>query len=313
MESEKVVGFLPRAQPHGLARVLCPEGQGTSQKTGGDVAPRFRAGEILTDIIVRGDLESLKRIAKECEKTPIHFTITLSMNRTDAFIFLYENGWQMKGIDLLDIEEEAILYYNLEVMKYLYEKGHKFRKKEYSILAVGRIKCKDKLGINSCDIPPPKDQCGLEMIKFLREVSCPISKDAYISAVVSGNFECIKFLYEIGLPWHVSTLSCAIIGRKIDIFMYCATHNAPLTRYVRRFIKKFNHQSNILKMPFDSDCESIILSFLRIDTKNFNGSRIKKDKRFIKDLLKGDGDFVVPQPLRQELDMDGDYGISVEY
>jgi uncharacterized C2H2 Zn-finger protein len=34
---------LPRAQPQGLARVLCPEGQGTSQKTG------FRAGEILPD------------------------------------------------------------------------------------------------------------------------------------------------------------------------------------------------------------------------------------------------------------------------
>jgi len=36
---------LPRAQPQGLARVLCPEGQGTLQKTG------FREGEILGEIL----------------------------------------------------------------------------------------------------------------------------------------------------------------------------------------------------------------------------------------------------------------------
>jgi hypothetical protein len=277
--------------------------------------------EEVTDIITRGDLKSLKRIAKECEKKPSHFIIALKHDRVDMFIWLYENNWPTKGIDLLDIGEETILYYNLEIMRYLHKKEYKFEKKEYSTLAVGRINLKAQLNLefepDGLDNPPPEDEQGLEMIQFLRGVSCPISRDAYISAVMSGNIECVKYLHENGYPWHISTCSCAIIGRQIDIFLYVATHNAPLTRYVRRFLRTFNYQSKVLKkkkiLNIDPDCESVILSFLSIDTKDFKGSKIKKDKRFIKDIRKGDGYFVVSQPLREEMDMDGDYGISVEY
>ena len=272
-----------------------------------------------TDFIAKGDLESLKTITKQCKKVPSHFTIALRCNYPDVFIWLYENNWPTKGIDLLDIGEEAILYHNLEVIKYLFKKGYKFEKKEYSTLSVGRINLKTSLHLepDSLDTSPPEDNQGLEMIEFLRDVYCPISRDAYISATLSGNIKCIEYLHKNKVPWHVSTASCAIIGRQIDIFLYVATHNAPLTRYVRRFIRKFNHQSKVLKkkkiLNIDSDCESIILSFLNIDTKNFKGSKIGKDRRFIKDIRRGEGYFVVCQPLLEEMDMNGDYGISTDY
>jgi hypothetical protein len=281
----------------------------------------------VTNIILRGDIKTLMEIKNICEKRTKHFVDALSMNRFDIFIFLYNSNWPRDYyVDFIDIRAETILHYNLNAMKYLHSKGYSFDRKEYAIIAVGRINFKLPPPlhefIEDSDLPPPEDQKGLQMIQFLREVSCPITEDSYISASVSGNIECVRYLNEYcHCPWHVSTTSCAIIGRKLDVLLYSATNGAPITPYVNRFLHLFNFQSlrikesGIIQKYFDIDCESVILSFLEIDRRGFKGPHMKKDKRFIRNIKKGIGDldFIVPHPRLSEIDIDGDYGISTEY
>lgn len=285
----------------------------------------------VSDIIHRGDIETLKKIENICEKQSSHFSDALSMNRLDIFIFLYNFNWPNGDINVnfVDIGAETILYCNLDAMKYLHSKGYSFDKKGYSIIAVGRIRFKlPRLlhFLEDLEFRPPKDREGLKMIQFLKEVSCPITEDSYISASVSGNIECVRFLNEhCHCPWHVSSNSCAIIGRQMDIFLYSATHGAPITLYVKRFLHRFNFQSSkiretkIMQKYFDPDCESIILSFLEINMRGFDYLHIRKDKRFIRDIIKkGIGNFKfceidIPHPRIADVDLDGDYGISVLY
>lgn len=110
--------------------------------------------------------------------------------------------------------EHAIKVGDLELVKFLYEKGYPFKEKDTHFYDLGTCSLAAQSG-------------NLDILKYIHEKGCPLGAHAYTKAGVNGHLHIVKYLYEQGLEWDDCVYVHSATKGHLDIIEFLDEKNYP--------------------------------------------------------------------------------------
>lgn len=152
-----------------------------------------------------GNIDMLKFLKSVgCVFTAASTLTAICGGKLDCVKFLHENGIPLNK-ELCSIETGYRP--NLEVVRYLYEKGYQFGSSFWESAAF---------------------EGNLDTLKFLLNTDLPFDEgETFASAAMCGQLCCIKYLHENGYSWDEKSTEGAISEGKVECLEYLCEHGCP--------------------------------------------------------------------------------------